>query len=247
MSYQPHPITWTPDRVDNLWRYYSSAGIEESAYFGMHSGQSILKFVRQHIPLQGREVLDFGCGLGHMLQYLLADGIPCQGLEFSEKSAEVARQRNGNHPLFKGVVLTQAVPTPLPEAAADVVLLIEVIEHLLDEQVESTLKELYRVLRPGGHVIVTTPHNENLALNMIHCPECGSTFHRWQHVRSLTVPSLSAFMQQAGFTPVLCQPTYFRMRQSLTGTVFNQLLRWYGMLRSGQRNLPHLIYIGRKA
>ena len=47
--------------------------------------------------------------------------------------------------------------TDASDKTFDVVLLIEVIEHILDEQLESSLKHLADFTKPGGLLIVTTP------------------------------------------------------------------------------------------
>ena len=50
------------------------------------------------------------------------------------------------------------------------------------------LEEVRRVLRPGGHVIMTTPHREDMGKNEVLCPNCRCVFHRMQHLRSFRSP-----------------------------------------------------------
>lgn len=71
VPFRPHPIDWTPVKVGRLWDYYASNPAYDDHYFSKHSGGSILDFVRRHVPLSGRHVLDFGCGPGFMLERLL--------------------------------------------------------------------------------------------------------------------------------------------------------------------------------
>ena len=52
-------------------------------------------------------------------------------------------------------VLATAYDVPLPDAHAATILLSEVLEHL--ERPEEGLRECYRLLEPGGHLILTTP------------------------------------------------------------------------------------------
>jgi SAM-dependent methyltransferase len=244
--YRPHPILWTPERVERLWQYYGTQPAYEEAYFSQHSGGAILDRVARTVALRGRRVVDFGCGRGHLLGHLLARGVACSGIEFSPHSAEVAERKLGGHPLFEGVVRARALPTPLDGASADVVFLVEVLEHLLEDQIAPTLAEIRRILRPHGEVIVTTPHAEDLAANVVHCPECGCTFHRWQHVRSLRPEELSELMRQAGFETELCQAVFFRPPRGWTATLVRALTDAYRTWRGISDPVPHLLYVGRK-
>lgn len=167
-------------------------------------------------------------------------------MEFSSESADLAERNIGQHPLFGGIIRCQAIPVPISDASIDVVLLIEVLEHLFDDQVQPTLRDIYRILRPGGYVVATTPHAEDLSLNMLHCPECGCTYHRWQHMRSVSAEDLSGWMNEVGFEQLVCQATYFEPALSRADNLIHRLQSWYGQLRRQPLPLPHLIYIGRK-
>ncbi len=248
--YHPHDIEWTPEKVANIWGYYSNHLDKEDAYFSRHSGMRILDYIQSYIPLAGKLVLDFGCGRGDMLKYLVAKSVECQGLEFSKASIAVALNNVGTSPYFRGVVYADSVPSTLPEAGFDVVILIEVVEHLFNDQLLPTFKEAHRLLRPGGFLVVTCPHAEDLSHYFvhIHCPDCGSTFHRWQHMRSVTPESLTNLINEVGFQTISCRPVDFSASRSLFFRLVNRLRFGYRRLRGKTmaQKLPHLAYIGRK-
>ena len=75
---------------------------------------------------------------------------------------------------------------------------LEVVEHLTDDRLHETIRETRRLLKPGGRLIVTTPHAEDLQQEMQFCPECGAVFHKWQHVRSWSADGLRSVMAEAG-------------------------------------------------
>ena len=116
----------------------------------------------------------------------------------------------------------------------DVVIATEVIEHLLDSELEGMLAECRRLLKPGGRVFFTTPNDEDYDASKVMCPEYGSIFHRWQHVRTWNVGTLRAHMERAGFVTRLIQPVAWQA--------------WYGKLRSLLVNRRivkgGLVYIG---
>ena len=91
---------------------------------------------------------------------------------------------------------------PLTDGEAGAVFLIEVMEHLTPELMAATYAELSRVLRPGGHLIITVPNDENLDANSVACPECGCVFHRMQHLQRYTAESLAQRLTAAGFEVV---------------------------------------------
>jgi ubiquinone/menaquinone biosynthesis C-methylase UbiE len=70
---------------------------------------------------------------------------------------------------------------PYPDENFDVFIASEVLEHLDDQQLSSTVAEMHRVLRQGGHALLTFPARERLKENECYCPHCGETFHKWGH------------------------------------------------------------------
>ena len=111
--------------------------------------ERILKFCSDKI--QGR-VLDVGCGDGFFTAQILQrfNLKNVYGLDISSKAVDLARLK---HPEIK---FRQSALNHIPEetSSIDSVTMIEVIEHLID--IEGTLKELFRVMKPGGILLITT-------------------------------------------------------------------------------------------
>lgn len=103
---------------------------------------------RAGLPAQVR-LLDAGCGSGRTLDDLALRG-PVSGVDLSEDAAAAARRR-GHDDVRVGPVET----LPYADASFDVVTCLDVIEHTEDDG--RTLRELLRVTRPGGVLIVTVP------------------------------------------------------------------------------------------
>jgi 2-polyprenyl-3-methyl-5-hydroxy-6-metoxy-1,4-benzoquinol methylase len=233
VSYRPHDVEWTPEKVARIWDHYGSIDAFRPLYFSAHSGAAIVERADAELGLRGKRVLDFGSGHGDLLAQLFRRGVAAHGLEFSTRSAAATRARFAAEDLFRGIEVADALPSLYPDESFDVVFLVEVVEHLLDAQVESTLGEVSRLLAPGGHVVATTPNAEELVLEDVHCPDCGATFHRWQHQRTLTADSLAGLF--GGFEAVRVEALDWAARRR------SRLRR---LLRVGAR--PHLLYVGRR-
>jgi SAM-dependent methyltransferase len=101
------------------------------------------------IPSEGKALLDVSCKEGDVLQSLQPRGFRLRGTNFEPSGP-------GLHgiPIDYGVSLLQRLP--YDDASFDVVLLVEVIEHL--ENHRMALGELARILKPNGVLVLTTPN-----------------------------------------------------------------------------------------
>lgn len=102
----------------------------------------------------GRRILDAGCGSGSLAAALRERGAIMTGVDKSTGLLALARARLG-----PGVPLHAAdlgAPLPFPDAAFDDVVASLVLHYLRDWA--ATLRELRRVLQPGGRLIISTHH-----------------------------------------------------------------------------------------
>jgi len=233
-----HEIFWTDEKSARFWNYIASNKHNYANSFSYQVGEAVIDFVESRIPLKG-EILDFGCGQGFLLEKLIKKGISCQGADFSQNSIDMVQNKLKSDPNFKGSHLIISLPSELSEGQFDIIFSIETIEHLLDTDLDRTMKELYRLLRPNGLIVLTTPNDEDLEASKIICPECGCIFHRVQHVRTWTLETLSKSMRGYGFNEVISKEIAFRPRSP-----FNILMNAYERLKDSKK--PHIIYIGKK-
>ena len=94
------------------------------------------------------ELLDVGVGDGYTIRLVKPDG-KVSGVDFDQEVVEEARGRG---------VLAQfgsAYEIPMPDASFDIITCVEVLEHL--DSPMKALREVDRVLRQGGYLVVTTP------------------------------------------------------------------------------------------
>ncbi len=111
--------------------------------------------------VQGRRILDAGCGSGPLAAELVARGADVVGFDGSPVMIDLARRRlGGTVPL---TVHDLAEPLPYEDESFDVVVASLVLHYL--EDWDGPLAELRRVLRPGGRLVVSVNHPFAQVLN----------------------------------------------------------------------------------
>jgi 2-polyprenyl-6-hydroxyphenyl methylase/3-demethylubiquinone-9 3-methyltransferase len=119
-----------------------------------------LNYVDSRASLRGKRVLDVGCGGGLLSEAMASRGASVTGIDLAPLTIEVAEL----HSLESNVpvrYLREAAETHATHAAAtyDVVTCMEMLEHVPEP--DSVLRALHALVRPGGHVFVSTL-NRNL-------------------------------------------------------------------------------------
>jgi SAM-dependent methyltransferase len=112
------------------------------------------EWIARHVG-RGRRVVDLGCRMGD-LTALFADGNEVVGVDVDAGALEVCRDRLG----IRTVLHDLSRRLPFEDSEFDVAVLSEVLEHLPYPQL--TLKEIRRVLRPGGTLVGSVPNGARL-------------------------------------------------------------------------------------
>ena len=197
-------LDWTAGDIAAFWDWQSKNLSRQQQYFTATMAPGIVKFIKKKVLLKG-DVLDYGCGAGHLLEQMLKHpGVNFYGLDFSADSIEETRKKTSGKPNLKELVLIERLPSPFKDEQFDSITLIETIEHLQDEELNETMQELLRILKPNGKVFITTPFNENLNDHLAFCPFCKSEFHQMQHMQSFNVESLIALAARHSFKVEYC-------------------------------------------
>ena len=205
-GFAPHPINWSNQKAQRLWDYYGASRAHQRKYFGESVGPHLVRVLqRRGLFRRAKNIVDLSCGTGALIAHILSRATSeatVAGYDPSLRSVQKANRRNVQNPAFAGAFQISEYPTSIPDGAVDLLLLTEVVEHLDDENLSRVLSECYRVLSPKGTLIVTTPNEEDLEAANVLCPECGCTFHMWQHQRVWKANSLKDTLNQAGFRRV---------------------------------------------
>ena len=158
-------------------------------------GQLVLEHYRP-----GMRIADLGCGNCWWNSF----GAPVSGVDINERMLQWAHR---NRRLADYRVTESLARTSLPSAAFDLVVMSETLEHLLN--LDQTLAEVHRILKPDGKYLITVPYDLFLGpffilfnLNCIYMGYFrGSLYHRVRcgHINHFTRSRLRKTLAAGGF------------------------------------------------
>jgi ubiquinone/menaquinone biosynthesis C-methylase UbiE len=109
-----------------------------------------LSLISQYVELRAKRILDIGCGLGMYVSRFRQFSDDVYGVDIDPEKISRASEWLPN------LRVAPAERLPFDDESFDVLLLNEVIEHVDDDR--RTVQEAYRVLAPGGHIIIYAPN-----------------------------------------------------------------------------------------
>lgn len=116
---------------------------------------AVYEWLLEQVQARGwpcERIVDAGCGEGYGAEVLRRAGAEVVAIDYDEVSIAHVRLK---YPQLDAV-RANLVALPLPDRSMDMVVSLQVIEHLWD--LPGFLAECYRVLRPGGVLVVSTPN-----------------------------------------------------------------------------------------
>lgn len=135
-------------------------------------------------------ILDVGCGNGQFLAQMKSLGWQVHGVEPNPRAARFAHEQND-----LSVVVGAADSTGFSDCSLDVVCMNHVLEHLPDPR--ASLAECYRVLKPGGKLIVMTPNTGSLGHKLFGPSWRGLEPPR--HLCLFTARAIRMLLERSGF------------------------------------------------
>ena len=157
-----------PDLLQRFWTELEIPA-NQRPYFAFQARRypSIVRFLAPLAPLSGRRVLDLGGGVGSLAVALhAAYGGDYHLAEFGAprpRAVEVGARFGLS--AYHSVELGAADGLAALPADYDLILLVEVVEHLLGNPL-FLFRDLHDHLRPGGHLLITTPNEARLTNRM---------------------------------------------------------------------------------
>lgn len=162
------------------------------------SRELILSRLKSYAPLldclktafQSPSVLDLGCGRGEWLELLESFGIKASGVDLDEGMLIPCREQGFDVRNADALDYVSSLPTE----SVDLVTAFHMVEHIPFEILISLVSEVFRVLKPGGLLIMETPNPENISVASEHFYLDPS------HVKPIPSGLLSFIPEFVGFT-----------------------------------------------
>lgn len=143
-------------KTDNKELFYDSIAEDWEEKINKPETDKRLKVVYKILfngtPLKGKKFLDVGCGLGFFASKAGKLGADVYGIDIGERLINISRKR---YPKGKFSVAS-AARLPFKDNSFDLILCTEVIEHVNNQN--KALSEIFRVLKKGGYLVLTTPN-----------------------------------------------------------------------------------------
>lgn len=122
--------------------------LEETHWWHRAKRFYALTFIRALTNKYPLRILDVGCGTGKNIEAFRVLG-STEGIDISPDAVAYCKKRG-----MKAVHVGDATDTTYPNHLFDVVVLFDILEHADDHTI---LKEMYRLLKPGGLIVITVP------------------------------------------------------------------------------------------
>lgn len=182
---------------------YESYNADEQSVFDEYERNCALK--RIYHPVVNQRVLDLGAGRGTVSRFLMEKGYEVYAIEWTVSGVQKLNDI--------GIKATQQDIEDLPyhyeDGFFDEIFWGDNIEHLFFPA--RVAKELYRILKPGGRLVLSTP-NHGWIINRLYYLIKGVPrrtegqrlpIWEWQHIRYFNKQEIRKFLQHCGFTKQL--------------------------------------------
>jgi len=160
----------------------------------------------------GMRILDIGCGRGEVVLHCGRLGINAVGIDYSEPALELARQAKATHSQeeqTKMRFIQGDISELLDTESFDRIFMLDIVEHLHDQQLNEIFRKCHRLLKPDGFMIIHTlpnkwvydiTYSKIIRLFMPWLPKNPRTKKEKSiHINEMTILHLSQLLTEANF------------------------------------------------
>lgn len=181
--------------------YYNSWGLSsnnEAEPREMKKATFISRMRRISKFLKKGKVLDVGCATGYFLEVASDAGWDVYGVEVSEFSSRLARNKFG-YKIFNGT-LEQA---RFADNTFDLITLSDLLEHIRD--LDTFLGEVIRILKPNGLLMIVTPNVASLSRLLM---GARWSHYKEEHLYYFSPATVKKLLEKNGLSTLLVKPSY---------------------------------------
>jgi len=182
----------------------------ELSWFQLHRNRFLetLNLTKKYVD-RGSSILEVGSSPGHLSVMLQALGYRVVGLD-KEPEKYASRYDSFGIQTVKNDLESEAIS--LPRSSFEAVIFTEVLEHLKPQHVNGVLKEIGRVLKKRGVLILSTPNSSSLENYILELTHKRELFH--EHAKEYRLPELVRLVARSNFTIV--ESFYSQVRDTVT-------------------------------
>jgi ubiquinone/menaquinone biosynthesis C-methylase UbiE len=151
-----------------------------------HDEKRVREYIIQKIPKDVKSILDVGCGNGWVAKEFLPKSKQVYSLDISVTNPAIATKLFPSEKHFG--ITADSFHLPFNDNSFDCVIASEIIEHVFDPS--AFIKELFRVVKKGGSLVITTPYNEKIIYYL--CIHCNNKTPANAHIHSFDEKKLES-------------------------------------------------------
>jgi len=152
-----------------------------------HDERRVREYIISKVPKDVSSILDVGCGSGWVAEHYTKKGIKVHSLDISITNPAKALQL---YPSEKHAgIVADSFRLPFANNSFDCVIASEIIEHVVNPA--EFIKEVFRVVKKGGILIITTPYKEKLMYYL--CIHCNQITPVHAHIHSFDEKMLEGY------------------------------------------------------
>lgn len=144
--------------MDTKWNKIYKTNLKDYSYYDILAPHEDIFWVSEYFTENGvKTILDLGCGAGRNALFLAKKGFIVWGIDNAQEGLSIFENRaNAAH--IDNITLTLGdiyKPLPYLNNSFDAVTCVQVLQHNKREKIRKTLKEMTRIIKPGGFLFLT--------------------------------------------------------------------------------------------
>jgi ubiquinone/menaquinone biosynthesis C-methylase UbiE len=145
-------------RDKEYWHFNMEDYIKSQCEAVENAKSNVISFLKRYSTLNGRSVLEIGCGFGGCSVALALEGAKVTAVDLDSNALDVAKLRAKEHGVEIGFNKCDARNLAYESNFYDCVICIQVLEHIPKGDNVKALKESFRVLKKDGIIYIDTPN-----------------------------------------------------------------------------------------